>query len=254
MRILAQRPDATQVAGFHAWRRMGRYVKAGERPIVIQAPILEMSDDDDHDDGHGAAVDAHDDHDAHDDDHEQHEQVVGYTRVGVYDVSQTVGKQVSRRASDILEQLARLKRFMITSEGASAWPVLLRQLYRRTRDGGHVLRPGISSEDELGVLAEFVASMITLPGDLHGTGHRRDAARAVSYVVLRRLGYSTTADQRACPLLQSRDKARLIEALTWIRETANEITAIIKPEIDLTARCRRRHTLAKVTANGGDEK
>jgi hypothetical protein len=30
--ISLQRPEATQVAGFHAWRKLGRHVLAGERP------------------------------------------------------------------------------------------------------------------------------------------------------------------------------------------------------------------------------
>jgi hypothetical protein len=38
--IAMQRPDASQVAGFHAWRRMGRYVQAGEKGIAILAPIV----------------------------------------------------------------------------------------------------------------------------------------------------------------------------------------------------------------------
>jgi antirestriction protein ArdC len=38
--IALQRPDATQVAGFHTWRRMGRFVRKGEKGIAILAPIM----------------------------------------------------------------------------------------------------------------------------------------------------------------------------------------------------------------------
>ena len=38
--ILAQRPDATQVAGFHTWRKVGRQVRKGERGIAILAPMV----------------------------------------------------------------------------------------------------------------------------------------------------------------------------------------------------------------------
>ncbi|MDP6061058.1 MAG: ArdC-like ssDNA-binding domain-containing protein [Pirellulaceae bacterium] len=250
--ILAQRRDATHVAGYHAWRRMGRYVKAGERPIVIQAPILEMSDDDDHDDGHGGAAESEDEHDAHCDDQEPHAQVVGYTRVGVYDVCQTVGKQVSRRASDILAQLGRLKCLLIAKRRAGDWPQLLGRLYRRTRDGDLVPRPGISPAYELAVLIEFVSTTIMLPGELDGDQKCRAAARAVSCVVLRRLGYSWRADPREFRALTSGDKEQLIKALNWIRETANEITAVIEPEINLITRGHRRRTLAEVMNNEQD--
>jgi hypothetical protein len=36
--ILLQRPDATRVAGFHTWRRLGRQVRKGETGIRILAP------------------------------------------------------------------------------------------------------------------------------------------------------------------------------------------------------------------------
>ena len=38
--IQAARPDATAVAGYQAWKAMGRQVKRGERGIAILAPIL----------------------------------------------------------------------------------------------------------------------------------------------------------------------------------------------------------------------
>jgi antirestriction protein ArdC len=35
MLILSQKPDATHVAGFHAWRKVGRFVRKGEHGIAI---------------------------------------------------------------------------------------------------------------------------------------------------------------------------------------------------------------------------
>jgi hypothetical protein len=37
--IMVQRPDATRVAGFHAWKALGRSVKKGEKGIGILAPM-----------------------------------------------------------------------------------------------------------------------------------------------------------------------------------------------------------------------
>ena len=39
MLIVSQRPGATQVAGFHTWRKLGRAVKKGEKGIAIFAPM-----------------------------------------------------------------------------------------------------------------------------------------------------------------------------------------------------------------------
>ncbi len=45
--ILAQRPDATRVAGFRTWQTLGRQVRKGERGIAILAPCTYRTTDDD---------------------------------------------------------------------------------------------------------------------------------------------------------------------------------------------------------------
>jgi hypothetical protein len=35
-----QKPDATNVAGIHAWNSLGRFVKRGEKGILILAPMV----------------------------------------------------------------------------------------------------------------------------------------------------------------------------------------------------------------------
>lgn len=39
MLILRQRPDATRVAGLRQWNKLGRHVRAGEKGIMILAPM-----------------------------------------------------------------------------------------------------------------------------------------------------------------------------------------------------------------------
>jgi antirestriction protein ArdC len=38
--IARQRPDARRVAGFQTWRKLGRYVRKGEKGIAIVAPLI----------------------------------------------------------------------------------------------------------------------------------------------------------------------------------------------------------------------
>ncbi|HLG99944.1 MAG TPA: ArdC family protein [Bryobacteraceae bacterium] len=38
--IASQKPNATHVAGFHAWHKLGRFVKKGGKGILILAPII----------------------------------------------------------------------------------------------------------------------------------------------------------------------------------------------------------------------
>jgi len=44
--IMLTKPDATMVAGFQAWKKMGRYVKKGEHGIPIFAPMIHKEDPD----------------------------------------------------------------------------------------------------------------------------------------------------------------------------------------------------------------
>jgi hypothetical protein len=41
--IARQRPDARLVAGYQTWRRLGRYVRQGEKGIAIVAPWFAVS-------------------------------------------------------------------------------------------------------------------------------------------------------------------------------------------------------------------
>ena len=63
-------PGATQVAGYHRWKQLGRYVKKGEKGIPILAPLKYKLDKDDPD---------------------SPEEVYGFRVVYVFDVSQTDG-------------------------------------------------------------------------------------------------------------------------------------------------------------------
>lgn len=40
MLIASQKPTATHVAGFNAWHKLGRFVKKGEKGILILAPVI----------------------------------------------------------------------------------------------------------------------------------------------------------------------------------------------------------------------
>jgi hypothetical protein len=70
--ILAQRPNASRVAGYRAWQQMGRQVRKGERGIRILAPVTRRTEDE----GTGEEVRA----------------LAGFRVATVFDVSQTDGE------------------------------------------------------------------------------------------------------------------------------------------------------------------
>jgi hypothetical protein len=55
--IVAQRPTATRVAGYHTWRSIGRFVRKGEKGIAILAPILRRRRDETDEKSRGSSQD-----------------------------------------------------------------------------------------------------------------------------------------------------------------------------------------------------
>jgi antirestriction protein ArdC len=78
--ILAQRPDATRVAGFRAWRILGRCVRKGEHGIAVLAPIVTRT----------KPIDTNDERDRP----ELVKVLRGFKVVHVFDISQTDGTEL----------------------------------------------------------------------------------------------------------------------------------------------------------------
>lgn len=78
--IVNQRPDATRVAGFKTWEKLGRFVRKGEKALWILAPRFYTKAERQQDEDQG-------------DDEQSDERKVAYFRpVPVFDISQTDGE------------------------------------------------------------------------------------------------------------------------------------------------------------------
>ena len=75
--IVAQYPEATNLAGFHAWKKFGRHVRKHEKGIAIVAPLIFKKESDDNDKGDQTDM-----------------TVNGFKVVYVFDVSQTEGEEL----------------------------------------------------------------------------------------------------------------------------------------------------------------
>jgi antirestriction protein ArdC len=73
--IVSQRPDATRVAGYRTWQKLGRHVCKGERSIKILAPCRVKTSQSGSEDADTPAF-----------------RVVGFRCVSVFDVAQTEGE------------------------------------------------------------------------------------------------------------------------------------------------------------------
>jgi antirestriction protein ArdC len=77
MLILSQRHEATQIAGFNAWKKLGRFVRKGEKAIWIIAPMrYKVADDQKNDD--------------------EQQVIRGFKWVPVFDISSTDGAELPR--------------------------------------------------------------------------------------------------------------------------------------------------------------
>ncbi len=108
---LAQRPDATRLAGFHTWRALGRHVRKGEHGIRILAPVTVRKADDTDD--------------------EETRTVLRWRTVVVFDVSQTEGADLPAHPCQALG----------TDSERGRW--LYEHLLGVARDRGTMVREGM---------------------------------------------------------------------------------------------------------------
>ena len=82
MLIASQKPTASHVAGFHAWHKLGRFVKKGEKGILILAPIVRRKNEStEHKDTDESST------------------AVGFRAAYVFDISQTDGQELPKSAA-----------------------------------------------------------------------------------------------------------------------------------------------------------
>ncbi len=135
MLIASQKPNATHVAGFHAWHKLGRFVKKGEKGILILAPIIrkkaENSDVTEPDESSSA---------------------VGFRAAYVFDVTQTDGQplpQIGSVNGDPREYRDRLAKFVADRGIAFEYSEEIAPA-RGTSSGGKItLLPGQSPAEGL---------------------------------------------------------------------------------------------------------
>ncbi|MGE3109318.1 MAG: ArdC-like ssDNA-binding domain-containing protein [Phycisphaerales bacterium] len=212
--ILCQRPTATQVAGFHAWLRLGRHVRRGERGIAIIAPMrITRRQDADGDDK--AAT------------------VLRFRVVYVFDVEQTDGDplpELARAEGDPREATERLRAF-VTARG-----VTLR--YASDELGGAlgltngkeiIVREGLSAAEEFTTLAHEVAhTMLHFGENRAGSRTVRELeAEAVSCVVSEAVGLSAREAARSYIQLYQGDADSLAASLERIQTAAAEILSAV---------------------------
>ena len=159
------------IAGFRTWNELGRFVRKGEKGIMILAPIVRRKAD------------------KEEEREETSRRVAGFRPAYVFDVSQTDGKelpQIGTVEGDPCQYGVKLRSFASTQGIVIEYSAEIAPA-RGTSFGGRIaLLPNQSAAEEFSTLAHELAHELLHRGDRRATTNKRireTEAEATAYVV-----------------------------------------------------------------------
>jgi antirestriction protein ArdC len=248
MLICRQRPEATNVAGFHTWKKLGRQVRKGERGIAILAPIVRRrnTQPDEQMDRPRTSV--------HSKTSKEERAVVGFRAVRVFDVSQTEGDPLPEFAcvqGDPGAMLGRLCGLIASKEVSLDYADDLNGADGVSIGGGIVIRNGLAPAEHFRTLAhELAHEMLHRDGVKRSKVVKETEAEAVAFVVCTAANLETNTASRDYIQLYDGDKKALLASLNRIRTVASKIIADVMPRSERRSLETERHS---ATDASGDQ-
>lgn len=225
MAIWIHCPNATHVAGYNAWMKLGRYVRKGERGIPIFAPCTQ-------------AVPKGEE----EDDEKKTRKVIGYKIVYVFDVSQTEGKPLPQ--APIVAQ----------GDGSALLPVLegiafdlgIGLEYRAMSGSHHGTSYGGSIDVDSGlddagkssvIIHELAHELLHKGADrmLLSTRQKETEAESTAYVVCSHFGFDSAAPNYLA--LWAAKPEQILEAFQRIRDVAASLIDMIEAKFNAEEVC-----------------
>lgn len=217
--IAMQKPDATLIAGFSAWKnKFDRHVKKGEKGIQIISPVITKEKDE----KTGDLI----------------ERVVSFRPAYVFDVSQTEGKEIPNIAVDTLKgNIEQYNTFFTALERISPFPINFEEIERGVHGYCHFGEKRIA-------INEGMSELQTLKTMIHEIAHaklhdkekgkqveklnrftKEVQAESVAYAVCQYYGFDTSdySFGYIAGWSNGRNLSELRASLVTIRNTANEI-------------------------------
>lgn len=236
--IAFQNPEATIVAGFQRWLKMGRCVRKGETGIGIMAPLVYRKRDT------SASIESHSSHPT---DSNGERSLKGFKIVHVFDITQTEGDELPELAKiggdpgqlvSSLEDLIRSNGIVLKDE------ILPGGVLGVSRKGEIGISEALESAERFAVLAHELShewmhdfeQRKSLPKTV-----RETEAEAVAYVVCRSFGLECSTRSSDYIQMYRGDEATLIASLERIQKTATRMiqslsqTAVPEAEESLVA-------------------
>jgi hypothetical protein len=186
MLIARQKPDATNIAGVRTWNSLGRFVKRGEKGILILAPMVGYRRSRQNEIATSAENDSAG--------NKPEQRLIGFRAVFVFDVSQTEGKElpslteVKGHVGDRLEQL----RQFVEGNGIKLFYSDRIAPAKGSSSGGTItLLGGMEPAEEFATLVHEIGHEMLHWGErrtLTTKRVRETEAEAVAFVVCRSIG------------------------------------------------------------------
>ena len=228
--IARQKPDATNVAGIRTWNSLGRFVKRGERGILILAPMVGFRRSRQNE----IATDIDTNNTA--DERKPESQLIGFRAVYVFDISQTEGKELptlTEVQGDVSGYRERLFEF-VQSQGVELnYSERIAPAKGLSHGGNITLLSRMQPAEEFSTLAHEIGHEMLHRGDrrtLTTKKVRETEAEAVAFVVCKAVGLQTGTASADYIQLWHGDSGLLRESLEAVQRTAAIILGAIGPE------------------------
>lgn len=220
--IVRQRPDARRVAGFHTWRKLGRYVRKGEKGIAIIAPLVRRKAEQESNDSENERV------------------ISGFKVAHIFSEEQTEGEplpELGTVTGDPSAYFERLTKYIAEQNITLEYSEEIAPAKGMATRGKITLLPGQTSAELLATLAHETAHALMHFSERRSETTKRmreTEAEAVAFVVCNAIGLETGTASADYIGLYAGDAKLLTESLECVQQTASRILTAITPENSAT--------------------
>jgi hypothetical protein len=242
--IMLQRPSATRVAGIVTWNKLGRYVKQGEKGIMIFAPMFVKRTRQDETTEESVTGDLVETSPGRINENSGTTCLAGFKTVYVYDIAQTHGDEVACKelkgsfdfvAAEGVDPRALFEKIV----SASPVPVRFRTLsetcrgYYDAHSDEIILSTSLADPEKPRTLIHEIAHRLALVGNEHTLEYdERPMAEVIAegaaFIVCSYLGLDTASCSFSYVAAWGKDVKKIISWGSAVLRTANRVIDLIE--------------------------